>query len=56
LRYRIKCAAKILFNGSIEYEEAFIFRGEKHIRDLISALYEGLNRLKKEKGDENDPK
>ncbi len=43
---RIKCASKILFNGEIDYQEEFIFRGEQHIQDFIQALQEGLIRIK----------
>lgn len=43
---RIKLSWKVLFTGRITYSESFIFRGEKHIRDLISALYEGLGKIK----------
>ena len=45
---RIKLSWKVLFTGRITYSGSFIFRGEKHIRDLISALYEGLGKLKRE--------
>lgn len=49
---RIKCATKILFNGQIDYEEAFIFRGDKHIQDFITALQEGLTLLKNGKAND----
>ena len=45
---RIKLSWKVLFTGRITYSESFIFRGEKHISDLIKALEEGLSKLKGE--------
>lgn len=43
---RIKLSWKALFTGRITYCESFVFRGEKHISDLIKALEEGLSKLK----------
>jgi len=43
---RIKLCCMVLFKGRITYEESFIFRGEKQVRDLIKALEEGLDKLK----------
>jgi hypothetical protein len=44
---RIKCALRVLFNGYIEMEEAFIFQGDGQIDAFLSAIEEGRDYLKK---------
>lgn len=46
---RIKMASSILFLGRAEFEEDFIFHGERAIEDYIIALDLGLEKLKKTK-------
>ncbi len=48
-RNRIKYAFKVLFIGSFEWDEAFMFQGEKQVEDYIKALNEGLAKMKKAK-------
>ena|SRR3990172_463625 len=49
---RIKLAIKVLTTGRITYQESFIFRGDKQINDLVSALLQGSTLLKNRKDDD----
>ena len=44
--FKIKTCLKLLFTGYLEVEETFIFQGEKHIREFINALEEGIVKVK----------
>lgn len=43
---RIKYSAKVLFLGQFDWDEAFMFVGEKQISDYITALQYGLKKVK----------
>ena len=49
---RLKLAIKALTTGRITYQESFIFRGEKQVEDLVSALLHGLTLIKNRKDDD----
>ena len=44
---RVKCSMKVLFTGYVTLEESFIIQGEESITDLIKALEEGREYIKK---------
>lgn len=44
--FRVKSALKILFLGTVSLEEEFIFNDGESIRGYISALEEGIDKLK----------
>jgi hypothetical protein len=43
---RVKYAFRLLFTGNIHMESDFLFRGAGHIEDYITALQQGLDKLK----------
>ncbi len=46
---RIRYASEILFTGYFEWDSDFIFTGEEQIEGYISALQEGMTKMKKAK-------
>lgn len=44
---RIITAIKILAGNNIEFEEEFIFKDKKHVREFIDAIEEGLAKINK---------
>jgi len=48
---RLKASFKLLFTGHIKVNEEFLIQSEDHINDFITALQEGREKMKKNKGD-----
>lgn len=44
--FRIKTIFKIILCHELRFEAWFLFRGKEHIEDLITALREGMEKLK----------
>ena len=43
--HRLKKAVKLVFSGTLEMEETFLFQGEDHINGFIEALTKGRDYL-----------
>ena len=44
--FRIKTIFKIIFGHELKFEAWFLFKGKEHIEDFITALREGMGKLK----------